>query len=201
METSTLLASYTLLELLKHNLHLLSHEVLNLGLELGELATDAVSSTTSSVLGLDELISDFFLNLGDRRDGDGVLRRLLVGLGGLVAALLDNLSEVGKTTTVPCEDVLGVRGDIRESTYSADGDEVGLELLGGDVCNSVGRVLGGLKRQVISKETSDVGRGHRSTRNGVGGVLRANPCGEDVEAGGKDVVALSVVGKVGTLIK
>ena len=45
-----------------------------------------------------------------------------------------------------------------------------------------------------------MGRGHGGTGDGVGGVLRADPGGQDVQARGEDVVALSKVGEVGTLI-
>lgn len=43
-------------------------------------------------------------------------------------------------------------------------------------------------------------RSHRGTRDGVGGVLGANPGGKNVKTWGKDVIALSVVGEVGTFI-
>lgn len=198
-----LLASDALLELLKHVLHLFGNKVLNLRLELGELATDLVSSAASSALGLFELISNLLLDLRDGGNGDGVLGRLLLGgtFGGLVTTLVDNLTVVGRATTVPGEDVGGVGGNVRESTDGTDGNEVSLQLLGGDVSDSVGRVLGGLKGEVVGQETSNVGRGHGGTRDGVGGVLRADPGGKDVETGGEDVIALSVVGKVGTLVR
>jgi hypothetical protein len=197
---SHLLAGDALLDLLEHGLHLLSDEVLDLGLKVLELASDAVGVAASRLLSLLEVI----LNLGERGDGDAELGLFLVLLSSLldsVATLLNNLSVVGRTTTVPGEDVLGVAWDVRESTDGSDGDEVSLELLGGDVCDSVGRVLGRLERQHVGKETSNVGRGHGGTRDGVGGVLRADPGGKDVETRGEDVVALSVVGEVRTLVK
>ena len=195
------MGSNTLLEFLEHVLHLFSDEILDLGLELGKLAADLMSSTAGSAPGLLELLSDLILNLGDGRDGDGVLSGLLGGaLSRLVATLLNNVGEVGRSSTVPGEDVGCVRGNIRKSTNGTDSDEVSLELLGGDVSDSIGRVLGGLEGEVVGQETSNVGRGHRGTRDGVGGVLRANPGGEDVQARGKDVVALSVVGEVRTLV-
>ena len=46
-----------------------------------------------------------------------------------------------------------------------------------------------------------MGRSHGGTRDGVGGVLRADPGGEDVKTGSEDVIALSKVGEVGTLVK
>jgi hypothetical protein len=193
--------SNTLLELLEHVLHLLSDEVLDLSLELGKLAADLVGSAAGSALSLLELLSNLILDLGDGRDGNGVLGGLLGGaLGGLVATLLNNVGEVGRSSTVPGEDVSCVRGNIRQSTNSTDSDEVSLELLGGDVGDGIGRVLGGLEGEVVGQETSNVGRGHGGTRDGVGGVLRANPGGEDVQARGEDVVALSVVGEVRTLV-
>lgn len=45
-----------------------------------------------------------------------------------------------------------------------------------------------------------MGGGHGGTRDGVDGVLAANPGGHDVKTRGEDVVALSVVGEVGTLV-
>lgn len=197
---SHLLASDALLDLLEHGLHLLSDEVLDLGLKVLELASDAVGVAAGRLLSLLEVI----LNLGERGDGDAELGLLLVLLSSLldsVATLLNDLSVVGRATTVPGEDVLGVAWDVRESTDGSDGDEVSLELLGGDVGDSVGRVLGRLERQHVGKETSNVGRGHGGTRDGVGGVLRADPGGKDVETRGEDVVALSVVGEVRTLVK
>lgn len=94
----------------------------------------------------------------------------------------------------------GIAGNIAQSILSSDSDELLLELGGGDLRNGVGRVRGRLKRQEVGKKTSNVGRGHRGTRDLVGGVLAANPGGQNVEAGGEDVVALAVVGEVGTLI-
>ena len=197
---SHLLASDALLDLLEHGLHLLSDEVLDLGLKVLELASDAVGVAAGRLLSLLEVI----LNLGERGDGDAELGLLLVLLSSLldsVATLLNDLSVVGRATTVPGEDVLGVAWDVRESTDGSDGDEVSLEFLGGDVGDSVGGILGRLERQHVGKETSNVGRSHGGTRDGVGGVLRADPGGKDVETRGEDVVALSVVGEVRTLVK
>lgn len=197
-QRNELLASNTLLDLLEHDLHLLGDEVLDLGLELLELATDAVSVATSSLLGLLEV----GLDVSERRDGNAELRLLLLDslLGG-VATLLDDLRVVGRASSVPGEDVLGVAWDVREGTDGGDRDEVGLELLGGDLSDGVGRVLGGLERQHIGKETSNMGRGHGGTRDGVGGVVRADPGGKDIETRGEDVIALSEVGEVRTLIE
>ncbi len=196
---SRLVASDALLELLEHDLHLLGDEVLHLGLKVLELASDAVSVAASRLLGLLEVI----LDLGERGNGDAELRLVLLldGLLDSVATLLNNLGVVGRATTVPGKDVLGVARDVGKSTDGGDRDEVSLELLGGDVGDSVGRVLGRLERQHVGKETSNVGRSHGGTRDGVGGVLRADPGGQDVETRGEDVVALSVVGEVGTLVK
>jgi hypothetical protein len=121
-------------------------------------------------------------------------------VGRLVATLLDDGAVVGSSTTVPGEDVGGVAGDIGKSTLSCDGDEVSLELLGADISNSEGRVLGRLEGEHVGKETSNVRRSHRGTGDGVDGVLAADPGGLDVKTGGEDVVALAVVGEVGTLI-
>jgi hypothetical protein len=164
-----------------------------------KLATNLVGVATSRLLGLVKV----GLDVREGRDGDAELRLLLL-LGGLldgVATLLDDLGVVGRTTTVPGQDVLGVAWDVRESTDGSDGDEVSLELLGGDVGNGVGRVLGRLERQHVGKETGNVGRSHGGTGDGVGGVLRADPGGQDVETRGEDVVALSVIGEVRALVE
>ena len=160
-----------------------------------------VSLASGGGLGLVELSLDVLLDGSDRWNCDSeraisLLNRLLGG----VATLFDNLGEVGNTAAVPGKDVLGVAGDVRESTDGTDLDQVGLELLGGDVGNSVCRILGWLKRQEVGQETSNMGRGHGCSRDGVGGVIRSNPGREDVETRGKDVVALAEVGEVGTLI-
>lgn len=91
---------------------------------------------------------------------------------------------------------------IREvMTYlGGNSNQVLLELLGGDLGNSVSGVFGWLKRQVVCEETGDVWGSHRGTGNGIDGVLAADPSGLDVETWGKDVVALAVVGEVSTLI-
>ena len=60
-------------------------------------------------------------------------------------------------------------------TLGGNGDDVLLELLGGDLSDCVGRVLGWLEREVVGQETGDVRRSHGSTRDGVGGVWAANP--------------------------
>lgn len=154
---SHLLASDALLNLLEHRLHLLGDEVLDLLLKVLELASGAVSGAAGRLLSALKVT----LDLGERRDGDGELGLLLLdSLLDRVATLLNNLGVVGRATTVPGEDVLGVAWDIRESTDGGDGDEVLLELLGGDVGDSVGRVLARLKRQHVGEETSNVGRGH-----------------------------------------
>jgi hypothetical protein len=43
-------------------------------------------------------------------------------------------------------------------------------------------------------------RGHGGTRNGVNGILATDPGRKNVETWSKDVIALSVVGEVSTLI-
>lgn len=158
-------------------------------------------STASGSLGLLDLGLEVLLDFGDGGDGNGVLLLGLLRLLGNIAALLDNVGEVAGASAVPGEDVLGVAGDVGEGTSGTDGDEVSLELLGGDVGDGVGGVLGGLEREQVGEETSNVGRGHGGTRDGVGGVLRADPGGKNVETRSEDVVALSVVGEVRTLVK
>lgn len=94
----------------------------------------------------------------------------------------------------------GVGGNVGQSTGGGNGNESLLQLLGGDLLDSKGRVIGGLQGDVVGQQTSNVGGGHGGTRDGVDSVLAADPGGEDVQAGGKDISALSVVGEVGTLI-
>lgn len=75
-----------------------------------------------------------------------------------------------------------------------------LQLLGRDVSDSISRVGCWLERQEVSEETTNVRRSHRGARDGVGGVFAADPGRLNVETGGEDVGALSIVGEVGTLI-
>lgn len=96
--------------------------------------------------------------------------------------------------------VRSIRGNISESADSGDSNKSLLELLGGDLSNSVSRVRGGLQRDVVSQQTSNVGRGHGGSRDGVDSVLAANPSRQNVQTRGEDVSALSVVGEVGTFI-
>lgn len=146
--------------------------------------------------------------LGDlARDGLKLVLDLgvdVLGLGrgglGVKVAGADNLLVVAAAGTVPGEDVGGVGVNVGQGVLGADGDEVVLELSGGDGGDSVLGVTGGLEGQVVGEETADVGRGHRGTRDGVDGVLGADPGGLDVQAGGKDVDALAVVGEVSTAV-
>jgi hypothetical protein len=160
-------------------------ELLRLGAELlgtsGQLARDEV-----------DLLLDSVLDLLDARRGSSLV--------DLVATSLNNLLVVAAATTVPGEQVGGVGGNVGESVLSGNGNEVLLELLGGDGSKGVLGVLSGLKREVVGEETSNVGRGHGGTRDGVDGVLRADPGRLDVQTGGEDVSALSVVGEVGTAV-
>jgi hypothetical protein len=96
--------------------------------------------------------------------------------------------------------VLGALGHVREHAWSSNGNQVLLELLGGNLSDGVGGLRGWLKRQEVGQKTSNVRRGHRSSRDGVGGILAADPGRLNVETWGEDVVALSEVGEVGTLI-
>jgi hypothetical protein len=121
-------------------------------------------------------------------------------VGGGVTTLLDDVSVVAVSATVPREDVGGVAGNVGESVLGGDGDQVSLQLLRADIRDSEGRVLGRLEGKQVGKKASNVRRSHRGTGDGVDGVLAANPGGLDVKTGGEDVVALAVVGEVGTLI-
>jgi hypothetical protein len=173
-------------ELAEHVLKLASDEVLDLLSQLGDFVSNLVG------LRVDLLGSDLGLRLHLLDDG-GVV-------SDCVAAILDDGGVVGHSATVPGEDVGGVAGNIGKSALSRNGDEVGLELLRADIRDSEGRVLSGLKRQEVGEKTSNVGRGHRGTRDSVDGVLAADPGGLDVKTGSEDVVALAVVGEVGTLV-
>jgi hypothetical protein len=96
-----------------------------------------------------------------------------------------------------------VRGggvNVSQRALGSNADECFLELLGGDIGNSEGRVLGGSKGDIVGQETSNVGGSHGGTGNGVGSVLAADPSGENVQTRGEDVSALSEVGEVGTFI-
>ena len=88
--------------------------------------------------------------------------------------------------------------DVIKSVLCGDGQKVGLKLLGGDLSNSISRVLGWLQREQVCKKTSNMWRGHGGTRDGVDGVLATDPGGLDVQTWGEDVVALAIVGEVGT---
>lgn len=160
-------------------------ELLGLGAKFlgtgGQLARDEVDLLLNSVL-----------DLLDARRGSSLV--------DLVATSLNNLLVVAAATTVPGEQVGGVGGNVGESILSGDGDDVLLELLGGDGGKGVLGVLSGLKREVVGEETSNVGRCHGGTRDGVDGVLGADPGGLNVQTGSEDVSALSVVGEVGTAV-
>jgi hypothetical protein len=174
-----------LLELLVDKLVDLLGELLGLGAELlgasGQLARDNL-----------DLVLNGVLDVLNARRGSSLVN--------LVAASLNNLLVVAAATTVPCKQVGGVGGDVGEGVLGGNGDKVLLELLGGDGSKSVLGVLSGLEREVVGQETSNVGRGHGGTRDGVDGVLGADPGGLNVQTGGKDVSALSVVGEVGTAV-
>jgi hypothetical protein len=94
----------------------------------------------------------------------------------------------------------GVGGNVRQSTRGGNLNESILQLLGSDLLNSEGRVIGGLEGDVVGQQTGNVGGGHGGTRDGVDGVLAADPGRQDVQARSKDVSALSEVGEVSTLI-
>lgn len=159
-------------------------ELLGLGAKLlgtsGQLARDEV-----------DLLLDSVLDLLDARRGSSL---------DLVATSLNNLLVVAAATTVPGEQVGGVGGNVGESILSSNGDKVLLELLGSDGSKGVLRILSGLKREVVGEETSNVGRGHGGTRDGVDGVLGSDPGRLNVQTGSEDVSALSVVGEVGTAV-
>jgi hypothetical protein len=120
---------------------------------------------------------------------------LLVDIG----LAMEDLREVAGATTVVDEQVRGVRGDVRQRILGGDRDHVLLELSGLELAE-VARVRLGLQGKEVGQETGNVGRSHRGTRDGVDGVLAANPGGLNVQARGEDISALSVVGEVGTLV-
>ena len=177
-------------DLAEELLDLLVDELVNL---LGEL----LSLVTKGLSALDDLAGDDLEVLLD-----GVLKLLNGGrhLLSLVATSSDDLGEVAAATAVPGEQVGGIGGDARKGVLSGDGDESSLELLGGDRSNRVLGVLSRLKREVVGKETGNMGRGHGGTGDGVDGVLGANPGGLNAQTRGEDVSALSVVGEVGTAV-
>jgi hypothetical protein len=174
------------LELTEHVLELAGDEVLDLLGQLGDLVGELVT------LRVDLLASDLGLRLDFLEHGRAA--------SGGITTLLDNGGVVGLSATVPGEDVGSVAGDIGKNTLSGDGDEVSLELLGGDFRDSEGRVLSGLEGKEVGEKASNVRRGHRGTGDGVDGVLAADPGRLDVKTGGEDVVALAEVGEVSTLI-
>lgn len=162
---------------------------------LGELlGLGAKLLSTSGQLVRDnlDLLLDGVLDLLDARRGSSAV--------DLVATSLNNLLVVAAATTVPGEQVGGVGGNVGESVLSSDGDEVLLELLGGDGSKGVLGVLSGLEGKVVGQETGNMGRGHGGTGDGVDGVLAALPGGLNVQTGGEDVSALSVVGEVSTAV-
>lgn len=137
---------------------------------------------------------------------DGLERvRLALGLVlslllSLVATSLNDLLVVTAASTVPGKQVGSIGGDVGQCVLGGNGDEVLLKLLGGDGSNSVLGVTSRLQREVVGEETANVGRGHGSARDGVDGILGANPGGLDVQTRGENVSALSVVGEVSTRV-
>lgn len=152
------------------------------------LAGDDVEIMLESILKLLDSLERVSLALGL------VLDLLL----SLVATSLNDLLVVAAATTVPGKQVGGIGGNVGQGVLGGNGDEVLLELLGGDGSDSVLGVTSRLQREVVGEKTADVGRGHGSARDGVDGILGANPCGLDVQTRGEDVSALSVVGEVST---
>ncbi len=182
-----------------------NQSLLHVGEEVLHLSIDDVLNLLGKLLGL---AAEGLGRLGDlTRDNFKLVLNLgvdVLRLGGstlsVIGASLDNLLVVAAASTVPGENVGGVRVDVGKSVLGADGNEVVLELGGGNGSDSVLGVGGRLERQVVGQETADVGRGHRGTRDGVDGVLGADPGGLNVQAGGKDVGALAIVGEVGTAV-
>jgi len=168
--------------------------------ELLELLIDELVDLLGELLGLGAKL----LSASGQLLLNGVLdvlnARRRSSLVDLVATSLNNLLVVAAATTVPGKQVGGVRGDVGEGVLGGNGDEVLLELLGGDGSKSVLGVLSRLEGEVVGQETSNVRRGHGGTRDGVDGVLGADPGGLNVQTGGEDISALSIVGEVGTAV-
>jgi len=183
----------TLLHLGEELLNLFLDEFLNILSKLLNLARHLAGSTTDLLAGAHKELSELIGIKLWEGDGDGLF---LDALARGVTTLFDDRAVIGGSATVPGEDVLGVAGNISQSTLGRDGDEVGLQLLGGNVGNSISRVLGRLQREQVGQKTGNMGRGHGGTGDGVDGVFVADPGGLDVQAGSKDVIALSVVGEV-----
>lgn len=176
-----------------------------MGEEVLDLSIDNVLDLLGKLL---SLAAEGLGRLGDlARDNVKLVLDLgvnVLGLGGgalgVKVTSLDNLLVVAAAGTVPGENVGGVGVNVGKAVLGTNGDEVLLELSGGDGGNSVLGVGSGLERQVVGQETTDVGRGHGGTGDGVDGVLGADPSGLNVQTGGKDVGALAVVGEVGTAV-
>jgi hypothetical protein len=165
-------------------------------LETLELLSEEVLKLTLNLLDhVDSLLAELRDVLLDGLNG--VLDRLLADG---VATSLDDGREVADTTTVPGKDVGSVGRNVGESVLGGNGKKVSLELLGGDLGDCVRGVDSGLHGKKVRKETSNVRRSHGGSGNGVDSVLAASPGGENVETRGEDVVALSEVGEVRTLI-
>lgn len=118
---------------------------------------------------------------------------------GDVWLAVEDLGQVVASTTVVNENVGRVAGDVGQNVAGADGNHVLLELSGLEL-GEVARIGLGLEGQEVGQEPGDVGGGHRGAGDGVDGVLAANPGRLDVQAGGKDVSTLSVVGEVRALV-
>lgn len=96
------------------------------------------------------------------------------------------LNEVGKETIR-----LGVGANfLRKSSLSIDSRVIGQK----------SKRLGTVNGEQVREETANVGRSHRGTRDGVARVVARVPGGENVETGGENVDAFTVVGKVGAFV-
>lgn len=181
-------------DLLEELLNLLIDEVVDLLGELLSLVAEGLGALDNLARDDLEALFNIELKLLDGGRGGGCLL-------GLVATSLNDLGEVAAATTVPGEQVGGVTvGDVAEGTLGGNGNEALLQLLGGDGGNGILGILSRLKREVVGQETTDMGRSHGGTGDGVDGVLGADPSRLNAQARGKDVRALSVVGEVGTAV-
>jgi len=174
--------------------------------ELVDLLVNKIMDLVGKLLGLgakglstlDDLAAD---NLDILLDDDLELLQSRRRALNLVATGLDDLGKVAAATTVPGEQVGGVGiGETGQGTLGGNRDEALLQLVGGDGSDGELGVTRRLERQVVGQETSDMGRGHGGTRDGVDGVWGADPGGLNADTRAEDVSALSVVGEVSTVI-
>lgn len=159
----------------------------HLSLELAGLVKD----------GLDLLLNELLNAVEEVVLGSWFLSR---PLSTVLVVITEDVGKVGSATTVEGEEVDGLLGQIAKLASRSDGNHALLQGSWGELTDSVGGVLGGLKGNKVGQETSNVWGSHGGTGDGVDGVLATDPGGLDVQTWGEDVDALAVVGEVGTTV-